>query len=98
MHSLREAGLHLLYSCLFPPSVLDACWAFLQSPEPTDAVVTLWRMETLAQHMLILLAGELLSGEGLIGPRPFPELSWSRDGWMPLSYSWAQLQPSCLVP
>nr|XP_020755556.1 LOW QUALITY PROTEIN: ATP-binding cassette sub-family A member 13 [Odocoileus virginianus texanus] len=41
---------------LIDQSVLDVCRAFLQSPEPTDAVATLWRMETLAQRVLVLLA------------------------------------------
>ncbi|XDB49958.1 hypothetical protein AB1E18_003527 [Capra hircus] len=41
---------------LIDQSVLDACWAFLQSPKPSDAVVTLWRMEMLAQRVLVLLA------------------------------------------
>uniref|UniRef100_A0A8C6FU00 ATP binding cassette subfamily A member 13 n=1 Tax=Moschus moschiferus TaxID=68415 RepID=A0A8C6FU00_MOSMO len=41
---------------LIDQSVLDACRAFLQSPKPLDAVVTLWRMETLAQRVIILLA------------------------------------------
>ncbi|XP_070224967.1 ATP-binding cassette sub-family A member 13 [Bos mutus] len=41
---------------LIDQSVLDTCQAFLQSPKPPDAVVTLWRMETLAQRMLLLLA------------------------------------------
>ncbi|XP_043729287.1 ATP-binding cassette sub-family A member 13 isoform X2 [Cervus elaphus] len=41
---------------LIDQSVLDACRAFLQSPEPADAVATLWRMETLAQRVLVLLA------------------------------------------
>ncbi|XP_061022272.1 ATP-binding cassette sub-family A member 13 [Dama dama] len=41
---------------LIDQSVLDACRTFLQSPEPADAVATLWRMETLAQRVLVLLA------------------------------------------
>ncbi|KAI4584687.1 hypothetical protein MJG53_006221, partial [Ovis ammon polii x Ovis aries] len=41
---------------LIDQSVLDACRAFLQSPKPPDAVVTLWRMEMLAQRVLVLLA------------------------------------------
>ncbi|KAM9698218.1 ATP-binding cassette sub-family A member 13 [Dama dama] len=53
LSTLKETVYHLIKNSFI---VLDACRTFLQSPEPADAVATLWRMETLAQRVLVLLA------------------------------------------
>ena len=78
----------------FPLSAVEACQAFPQPPEPQDLEVTLWRVEMLVQRVLVLLAGGLLGEKGC----PVPLLGGQRGGQVPLSFSWAQAQPSCRFP